>query len=99
MFFDKTGKQIDEKDALDANGVIRDGVRTRVSLMDAQSTRQSPRRSTRPRVTDNSGGIEGLSRPGFRVAAKGVLSTDAVAARDAAYQEYEHSLCDAWRSR
>jgi hypothetical protein len=39
LYLDRRGRAVDEKDALDANGIIKDGFRTRVSLMDSQFAR------------------------------------------------------------
>src|ERR1700726_3211316 len=94
MYLDKTGRQIDEKDALDAHGAIKDGIVMRVSLRDSQSVR---RQSSRLRVTDSSGGADGLQKPGYRLPVSGLLSTDAVAARDQAYSDHEAYLKDAYK--
>jgi hypothetical protein len=62
QFFTRGGQPIPEREALDRNGIMRDGViaRTRMTMRDSIAPRYL-------RVTDAGGGS--LHRPGFRLPA------------------------------
>jgi len=84
LYYDQHGNQISAALALDANGILREGVTQRTPLMlrDAASHR----------VTDAKGDTDTTAgnRPGWRI------MNDA-AAREAAHREYLHELTTAWR--
>jgi hypothetical protein len=86
QYFTRDGKPIPKHLAIDARGIIRDGVAVR--------TRMSMRDSMGPvRVTDGGGGTAGLHRPGFRIATHDASQQ----ARDAANADYQRDLTSAWR--
>jgi hypothetical protein len=79
------GRDVDEDEALGADGILRDGFAVKVptTLRDAL---------TPLHVTDANGGTAGLHRPGYRIAD---ANDDA---RQRAYDEYRRRICDAWKS-
>jgi hypothetical protein len=83
----RTRRHTNDDDALDERGILKDGHRVRVSLMDAETAR-------RPLLHDGRGGTPGR-RPGF------ALTRDD-SGRDAlekAYADYETHLCDAYKTK
>jgi hypothetical protein len=88
--------QHDDDDAFDERGVLRDGARLRVplTLMDAASDpmqRAVARESLR--VTDGQGGVTGLHRPGFRLAAtdaRKITRHDPRGSEEVVWEEEEH---------
>ena len=93
-------RHTDDDDPFDENGILKDGARVRVSLMDAMTVRDHQRR---PLVTDAQGGTSGLHRPGYRIAPNITRdhnhydqrdAEDAVAwRRDAVGEGVEGSVC------
>jgi hypothetical protein len=58
-------RHTDDDDAVDENGILKDGRSVRVSLMDAMTVRDH---QSRLLVSDAQGGTSGLHRPGYRIA-------------------------------
>jgi hypothetical protein len=78
-----------DEDALDGNGLLRDGHRMRVPM----EFRDSARRTTPTlRFADGRTDAPIGSRPGF------ITTTDSEAVRRAAYEQSRRDLCDAWRT-
>jgi hypothetical protein len=97
------GRDVDEDEALDERGSLRDGYAVTVPMTMRDGGMTPLQRSVaehaarlhdgRARVTDADGGTLGLHRPGYRIA-------DNAAMRDAKQQaldEYENWLTNAWR--
>jgi hypothetical protein len=80
------GRDVDEAEALGADGVLLDGFSMLVptALRDALPPL---------RVTDADGGTAGLHRPGPRVTADAAMRD----AKQAAYDAYLHDVTNAWR--
>ena len=96
----RAGRAVAADEALDEDGILRDGfsVTVPMTMRDSmtplqRSIAQNAARLHDARVTDADGGTLGLHRPGYRVA-------DNAAMRDAKQQaldEYENWLTNAWR--
>jgi hypothetical protein len=79
-----------DEDELSKDQILKDGEGARFPFRDS-----APRPSkTLVRVTDGTGG---LHKPGYRLPARGVLSTDAVAAVSQAYADHEAYLGSAYK--
>jgi len=70
QYFTRDGRPLSEREAHDRHGVIRDGVIVRIPMQFCDSADDPRLRFTSDcRVTDGQGGVAGLHRPGFRIAA------------------------------
>jgi hypothetical protein len=89
-----------EDDAFDENGLRRDDHKSGVPLTTrhTMSPMQREIATKRARVTDGNGNFDQFSRPGWRILADGSVN-DARNAREAAYQEYEDYITNAWRTK
>jgi hypothetical protein len=76
----------------DDHGVLKDGQRLRVPMYAMDSVQKAIAREAL-RVTDGSGGTQGLHRPGFRIPTTDA-DDDAVCA---AHADYQRELCDSWK--
>jgi hypothetical protein len=91
----------DEQDGLfDENGTLKDGKRSRVSMMMRDSLTPLQREiaehsGKRPLVTDGSGHVLGLHRPGYRY----LVETPTTDARDEAHRDYLDDITNAWKAR
>jgi hypothetical protein len=91
QYFDKHGQPISAAAALDSDSLLRDGCSLRVPTMFRDSAA-----STTHAITDTTNGADPTAgnRAGFRVAAIDAAARDA---REAAYQQYEGELVNAWK--
>ena len=83
LYYDQHGKQIPAALALDANGILREGVTQRVSLMMRDGVTVSD-------AKDPTAGC----RPGFRLA---TIDAAAREAREAAHREYVDYITNAYK--
>jgi len=95
----RNGHEVDEDEALDADGVLRDGFSVTVPMTMRDDLTPLQRSVALnglhdARVTDADGTTAGLHRPGYRI----VDAKDARAAVERAYDEYRRWICDAWKS-
>ena len=104
----RNGREIDEDEALDHNGTVRDGVAVRTSLMmrDGMSPvqraimlDQAIADAARDKhrnllVTDGTANPLGMSKPGYRF----FEDRHGEALKQAAYGLYEHTLRDAYKN-
>ncbi len=94
QFFDRHGREISEREAIDHLGIIRDGItmRTKMQVMDGGDERVLRRLLQNVRgpsmVHDHSGDPFGLHRPGFRMTTDSRMND----APERAYRDYERSL-------
>jgi hypothetical protein len=92
----------DDANPFDRHGLLKDGRRVRVSMMDSLSPVQQTVALSNLRVLDGQHGTRGLSRPGFRIPATDArerqTSDAAIRARDAAYADYERDLVNAYKN-
>jgi hypothetical protein len=82
----RNGREAGAAEALDEDGILRDGFSVMVPMTMRDALPQHAR------VTDANGGTAGLHRPGYRIAD---ANDDA---RQRAYDEYRRRICDAWKS-
>jgi hypothetical protein len=84
-----------DDDPFDERGILKDGrsIRTSLAMMDSDLSpiQQAIARSVR--VTDGSGGTDGLNRPGWRLPANDAL----LQSRNAADADYLRDLTTAWQ--
>jgi len=87
------GRDVGADEAIDEDGILRDGFAVRVSLMDAMTPLQRAVAQNAARLHDGAGNTPG-HRPGF------VMSDDAAMrdAREEARDAYERELTNAWRA-
>lgn len=82
----------------DDDDIVRDGQRLRVPLMLMDGMQRSVAREG-VRITDGSGGTQGLHRPGFRIPTDDTRKTQQTAdAYNEAFAAYERELVDAWKT-
>ncbi len=74
----------------DGSRVLKDGATYVVPMQFADGAMRDLR------ITDASGSVAGLHKPGFRIVSKSDAQRISDA-RAAAYEEYRRELCDAWR--
>ena len=86
----RRGQPISAAEALDRNGLLRDGCSVRVSTMLRDSASD-----TRVRITDGTDDPLAGCRPGWRINASDTAAARAARAR--CYDEYIHELTTAWR--
>jgi hypothetical protein len=92
-YFDAGGREINERDAVDCNGVLRSGFSLRVPTMMRDAALSGTRQVVgNNRITDGTDNPLGLHKPGFRIP----VVNDRRAVRDA-YAKYETSLVNAYR--
>jgi hypothetical protein len=86
----------DDDDAFDANGLLKDGRSTRVTMRDSLTPLQqaiAEARASRINVVDAQGATAGLHRPGSRY----INDADAYAPTAAARRQAITDTADAWR--
>ncbi len=89
------GRDATEDEALDEDGILRDGFSVTVPMTMRDSLQRSIAASHLHdgRITDADGGTLGLHRPGARYAARGSFDD----AREEAYRLYDEEVANAWR--
>jgi hypothetical protein len=88
--YSRHGRAVEKDEAVDEDGILRDGFAVRVSLMDAMTPLQRAVAQNAARLHDGHGNAPG-HRPGF------VMRDTFFDERDKARAEYEAELCSAWR--
>jgi hypothetical protein len=86
----RNGHDVDEDEALDERGILKDGYAVSTSMFAMDAVQRSVAHA---RVTDGSGDPSGLHRPGPRVIADAAMRD----AKQAAYDEYRRDIENAWR--
>jgi len=91
-YFDSSGRQIAEHDALDRNGILRSGFAIRVPMQ----MRDASRQDAKPVVVDGHGnGGLALRRPGYRIATN---DTRRALVADA-YAQADRQAGNSWKMR
>jgi hypothetical protein len=96
QYVDRNGRELNEHEAHDRRGILRDGVALRTSLtMLDQLDEDTARRVERSKRVTDAAGNTGFHRPGFRMQ----LGDEAGQhEKERALAAYEKQLCDSWKT-